>query len=120
MDSVRPSVTLGSMELNAHVCVVYFPVHVQRLLRTRERRAWESTVAVRVSRREKQQSGKNNSPQSWHTPLNGIILGCSYPDHWPGAQREGPSVILSQLRTYAFSLKQTINFKAVVLNSSPS
>lgn len=34
--------------------------------------------------------------------------------------REGPSVILSRLRTYAFPLKQINNFGAVVPSSSPS
>lgn len=73
---------------------------------------WESIEAFRAPGREeeRQSGGKTTpSPKSAHSsgcdrsglPLI-LLLGWE-----PG--REGPSVILSQLRTYAFPLKQINN-----------
>jgi hypothetical protein len=64
---------------------------------------------------EKQLPTKSVLSSEWaHSRLPLILtFGCE-----PG--REGPSVILSQLRTYAFPLKQINNFEAAVPSSSPS
>lgn len=108
-------------KLNVYVCVGYVPVRVHRLLRMRER--WPGSP-LRLSEpqegRRGSLGGKQLPPKSAHSSgcdRSGLplILRLGWE---PG--REGPSVILSQLRTYAFPLKQINNCRAAVPSSSVS
>lgn len=69
--------------------------------------------------RGKQQSGRKTAPHKavrseWPQSRLPLILTFGWEP-----RREAPSAILSQLRTYAFPLKQINNLEAVVPSSSP-